>query len=135
MRVLKLLVLLFFLIPVAALNSGAQETVKKKGDVYLTPEVMPEYPGGNEGLTSFIMKNVNYPEQAKKEGITGKVFVSFIIDKQGKVTKVKVEESVHTLLDNEAVRVVKLMDKWTPGKEKGKPVKVQYTLPINFALS
>ncbi|WP_167607336.1 energy transducer TonB [Maribellus sediminis] len=117
----------------AAFAVSAQDTGKEK--VYDKVEIMPEYPGGQEALLKFISENVKYPENAIKNEIQGKVFVNFIIDESGAVTKVKVLRGVDDDIDKEAVRVIKLLEKWTPGKEKGKAVKVKYTLPINFALS
>lgn len=126
-----LFLILFTFAAVVAVS--AQETGKEK--IYNEVEIMPEYPGGQEALLKFISENVKYPENAIKNEIQGKVFVSFVIDESGAVTKVKVLRGVDADLDKEAVRVIKLLEKWTPGKEKGKAVKVMYTLPINFALS
>ncbi len=119
---------------VFTLTGSAQDPVNKKGDVYFTVDEMPKFPGGDQALREFIATNVKYPEKAKKEGKQGKVYVSFIIDKNGTVTNPKVERGVCPELDKESIRVVKSIPQWTPGKEKGKPVKVQFTVPINFAL-
>lgn len=97
-------------------------------------DVMPQFVGGNEAMTNFLINNVKYPEKAKKAGKTGKVYVSFIVDVKGKVSNVKVVKSVDPELDAEAVRCVSLMPDWTPGKDKGKAVSVQLILPINFQL-
>jgi len=129
----KLLIVLFFLF--AGFTTQAQEKEQKKGDVYMVVEEMPEYPGGLDGLKNFIVENVKYPEQAKKNKLEGKVFVSFVIDEHGNVTNAKVVRAVDPELDKEALRVVNKMAKWTPGKQKGENVKVQYTLPIQFALN
>lgn len=129
----KLIIVLVFLL--AGFASQAQEKEQKKGDVYMVVEEMPEYPGGLDGLKDFIVENVKYPEQAKKNKVEGKVFVSFVIDEQGNVTNAKVVRTVDPELDKEALRVVNQMQKWTPGKEKGETVKVQFTLPIQFALN
>jgi protein TonB len=102
--------------------------------VYLQVEVMPEFQGGLKGLQEYMIKNIIYPEQAKKDSITGKVIVQFAIDKTGKVYDTKVLRSANPLLDKEAVRVVDSMPAWTPGKQKGVPVNVAFTLPITFAL-
>lgn len=127
-----LFIVLFLL--VAVVRTQAQDKEQKKGDVFMVVEQMPEYPGGFDGLKSYIMENVKYPEQAKKNKVEGKVFVSFVIDKDGSVTDAKVVRAVDPTLDTEALRVVNDMEKWTPGKQKGETVKVQYTLPIQFAL-
>lgn len=95
-------------------------------------EVKPEFPNGNEGLTKYLSENIKYPKKALKNGITGKVFVQFVIDKTGKVTNVVAVRGVEKSLDKEAVRVIKSMPKWKPGMKDGQPVKVKYTIPINF---
>ena len=82
-----------------------------------------------------LMKNIKYPEQAMKEGIQGRVAVRFIVEKDGSISDVKPILSVHPLLNKEAVRVVKSMPKWTPGKQNGKPVRVRFNLPIMFKLN
>ena len=97
-------------------------------------EVKPEFPNGNEGLGKYLSENIKYPKKALKNGITGKVFVQFVIDKTGKVTKVVAVRGVEKSLDKEAVRVIKSMPKWKPGMKDGQPVKVKYTIPINFKI-
>jgi len=97
-------------------------------------EDQPEFPGGNDAITSWIAKNTTYPEIAKDNGITGRVFVQFVIEKDGRVSQVKVMRAVDPYLDKEAVRVVQSMPKWKPGKQRGKPVKVSFQVPINFKL-
>jgi len=129
----SILILLIFLL--AGLNAQAQEKKQKEGDVFMEVEEMPEYPGGLDGMKNFITENVKYPELAKKNKVEGKVFVSFVVDEQGHVTKAKVVRAVDPELDKEALRVVNKMEKWSPGKEKGETVKVQLTLPIQFALN
>ena len=81
------------------------------------------------------MENMKYPKQAMKEGIQGRVAVRFIVEKDGSISDVKPILSVHPLLNKEAVRVVKSMPKWTPGKQNGKPVRVRFNLPIMFKLN
>jgi protein TonB len=95
-------------------------------------EVKPEFPNGHEGLAKYLSENIKYPKKALKNGITGKVFVQFVIDKSGKVTNVVAVRGVEKSLDKEAVRVIKAMPKWKPGKKDGQPVNVKYTIPINF---
>lgn len=102
--------------------------------VYNIVEVMPEFPGGMDKMANYLSDNIKYPEEAKDKGISGRVFLSFVIEKDGSVNEVKVMKSVDPLLDNEAVRVVKGMPKWKPGTMKGKPVRVYYVLPISFKL-
>jgi len=103
-------------------------------EFFMVVENMPEFPGGDLGLMKFIQKNVKYPAIAKEYNITGKVYVSFIVDKQGKVTNVKIVRGVDKNLDAEALRVVSLLPKYKPGKQRGKSVRVMFTIPINFTL-
>ena len=104
-------------------------------EFFMVVENMPEFPGGDAGLMKYIVNNVRYPAIAKEYNITGKVYVSFIVDKSGNVTDVKVVRGVDKNLDAEAVRVVKSLPKYKPGKQRGKPVRVMFTIPINFTLS
>ena len=123
--------------------ASAQEPVKTADNsdeqVYelpkLNPENMPKYPGGMSAMMKFIQKNMKYPEDAKEAKKEGRVLCSFVIDKTGEVTEVKVAKSSGTQsLDDEAVRVVSLMPNWEPGTEGGKPVRVLYTIPLVFKL-
>ena len=104
-------------------------------EFFMVVENMPEFPGGDLGLMKFIQKNVKYPAIAKEYNITGKVYVSFIVDKQGKVTNVKIVRGVDKNLDGEALRVVSALPNYKPGKQRGKPVRVMFTIPINFTLN
>ena len=87
-----------------------------------------------EALYKFVGSNIKYPKQAKNEGIQGKVFVQFIVKKDGSVDQVKVVKGIGAGCDAEASRVVKLLDQWTPGTKEGHPVDMHITLPIKFAL-
>ena len=124
---LMMLVLLF-----SFMTSTAQ--TKKNNMVFDVVEVMPQYPGGQTAMLQYMMKNIKYPKQAMKEGIQGRVTVSFIVEKDGRVSNVRLLRSVQPLLDKEAIRVVKSMPKWSPGKQKGKPVRVRFNLPVMFKL-
>lgn len=104
-------------------------------DVFILAEVMPEYPGGDEALRQFLASEVKYPESAIKKGIQGRVFVSFIVDKNGDVRDARVARGIYKALDDEALRVVKAMPKWSPGSQRGSSVAVSYTVPINFVLT
>lgn len=92
----------------------------------------PEFPGGDMGLMKYLAENTKYPEIAKENGISGRVFVQFVIDKTGAVTRVKVLRGVDPVLDAEAIRVVTAMPRWKPGMQRGKAVPVTYQVPINF---
>jgi len=101
----------------------------------MIPETMPSFRGGEQKLFEFIGKNVVYPQEAIDAGIEGKVFVEFYIEKDGTVCDAKVLRGIGYGCDEEALRVIGLMPKWSPGKQRGKAVRVRYTLPINFKLS
>ncbi len=103
-------------------------------EVMVTVDEMPEYPGGIVALTNFMAQRVKYPVEAQRKGIQGKVYVNFIVEKDGSVGAVSIARGVYPDLDAEALRVVNLLPKWKPGKQKGKLVRVLYTVPINFAL-
>jgi periplasmic protein TonB len=97
-------------------------------------EIMPKFPGGEKTLKAFISKNLEYPVSAAQSGIQGRVIVRFIVKKTGEVADVKVVRGLDAACDNEAVRVVKLLPNWTPGKQDKRNVSVYYTLPITFRL-
>lgn len=102
--------------------------------VYETCEVMPEFPGGQGALLSYLAKTIKYPVESQNKGEQGKAIVSFIVNKDGSLTDAKIVVPLAPLLDAEALRVVKAMPKWTPGKEKGKVVRVKYTVPVTYRL-
>lgn len=101
--------------------------------VYIVSEQMPQFPGGEDAMRKYLVESIKYPALAGELGV-GRVFVSFVIDKDGSVTDAQVVRGVDPLLDKEALRVVNAMPKWKPGIQYGKAVKVQYTVPINFSL-
>ncbi len=94
---------------------------------------MPEFPGGYSEFVKFISKNAEYLEIARENGIEGTVYVSFVVETDGSITQAKVVRGIFKPLDEEAVRVVKMMPNWKPGKQKGKPVRVRFKVPIKFA--
>ncbi|MBR8537124.1 TonB family protein [Carboxylicivirga sediminis] len=116
-------------------NTSAQlKTVS--GPVFFVVEEMPEYPGGEEALRNYIATSVKYPEIAKKAGVSGRVYVTFIVADDGSVRDTKIARtSGFSVLDDEALRVVSEMPEWQPGKQSGKAVNVSFTVPINFALN
>jgi len=101
---------------------------------YIMVEEMPEFPGGVIALRKWIKSNVKYPESARREKITGRVYIGFVINREGQVEDCKVLRSIDPALDREALNVIKSMPRWKPGKQKGESVKVSYTFPINFYL-
>ena len=110
------------------------EVNQQQDKVYENVEQMPVFPGGDQALMQYVIKEVKYPDDAKKAGIQGKVLVVFVVSKEGKVINPKIVRSVSPSIDKEALRVVSSLPKWVPGKQKGKNVDVSYTIPINFAL-
>jgi TonB family protein len=117
-------------------NFPDEQVIKRNGrdDVMKIAEAAPAYNGGDKAMRKFLQNNIKYPLKAKDDGVQGTVFVRFVVEKDGVVDDVVVSKGVHPLLDAEAKRVVSVMPKWTPGKQKGKPVAVQYTLPVRFQI-
>ena len=103
-------------------------------EIFTVVEDMPQFPGGDAALLSYIGKSVKYPVIAQENGIQGRVIVSFVVERDGSVADAVVVRGVDPSLDKEALRVVNSMPKWTPGKQRGKPVRVKYTLPVTFRL-
>ena len=112
-------------------SSMNSKSTEKTFDVV---ENMPSYPGGKDAMIAFLSSNMRYPDAAKKNGIHGRVIVSFVVDKDGSITETKVVRSVDPALDQEALRLVNSMPKWKPGTAEGKPVRVKYSIPFNFSL-
>ena len=115
---------------------SAQKTVvaKKKKKVFDVVEQMPEYPGGQAALFEYLSKNIKYPADNEKKKVEGKVFVTFVVDSDGKITDVSLLKKVFPSLDAEAIRVISAMPNWIPGRQKGQAVRVKYTVPIMFRL-
>lgn len=103
-------------------------------EIFQIVEEMPAFPGGEAKLMEYVGKNVKYPQIARESGIKGRVFVSFVVEPDGSVSNVKVLRGIGGGCDEEAMRVVKAMPKWKPGKQRGKAVRVSYMLPVNFQL-
>lgn len=113
-------------------NSPDKDTIQ---EVFVDSVIHPKFPGGDEALMQYLNENLVYPKSAYERKVEGKVVVSFVVEADGSITNVKVANSVDEDLDKEAVRVVKAMPKWIPGKHKGKAVPVLFRcLPINFQL-
>jgi TonB family protein len=102
--------------------------------IFMIAENMPEFPGGEESLRKFITNSVVYPEIAINNGIQGKVYVTFVVTKNGSIANAKIARGVDPALDKEALRVVNSLPKWKPGKQRGQDVNVSYTVPINFMI-
>ena len=115
-------------------NAMAQSKRIANDKVLEKAEVMPQFPGGDQAMMKFVAENVQYPQEARDKEISGRVMVGFIVEKDGSVNEVKVVKGIGGGCDEEAIRVVKAMPKWKPGKQKGKPVRVHFLLPITFKL-
>ena len=129
---------LLFLVLFITANAVAQVLPEKspnRDDTFIVVEQMPEYPGGQAAMMKYISSSLIYPESAADKEIEGKVLVSFVVDKTGKVGDVKIKKSVNKDLDKEAIRVVKGMPLWKPGMQAGVPQNVQFYLPIMFKLN
>jgi protein TonB len=111
-----------------------EEESAEEQQIFMVVESMPAFPGGEVELHRYLAENIKYPQMAKESGIQGRVFVTFVVEKNGSVTDVKVLRGIGGGCDEEAIRVVKNMPKWTPGKQRGKPVRVQFNLPVKFTL-
>ncbi|MBQ6210408.1 MAG: energy transducer TonB [Prevotella sp.] len=118
-----------------AVNTNESEEKKEVANkVFDVVEQMPSFPGGNDALMKFLSDNVKYPVVAQENGVQGRVVVSFVVEKDGSITDVKVVRSVDPSLDKEAARVVKSMPRWIPGKQNGAAVRVKYNVPVSFRL-
>ena len=110
------------------------EEVVEEEQIFQVVEEMPSFPGGDAECMRFFNKNIKYPTIAQENGIQGRVILQFVVNKDGSIVDVVVARSVDPYLDKEAVRVVNMMPKWKPGKQRGKPVRVKFTLPVTFRL-
>ena len=106
----------------------------QEAEIFTIVEEMPDFPGGMQKLADYLAKNIKYPQMARESGIQGRVFINFVVEPDGSISNVNVMRSLGGGCDEEAVRVVKSMPKWKPGKQRGKPVRVSYILPVNFKL-
>ena len=95
---------------------------------------MPSFPGGEQKLLEYVAKNTKYPQIARESGIQGRVFIGFVVETDGSISNVKVLRGIGGGCDEEAVRVIKSLPKWKPGKQRGKAVRVSYQIPVNFKL-
>lgn len=122
-------------IEIAAPVQQVVEEEEVEEEVFVVVEKMPEFPGGQAALFKFLSENVKYPVIAQENGIQGRVICQFVVNKDGSIVDVEVVRTGgDASLDKEAVRVIKSMPKWHPGQQRGKPVRVKYTVPVNFKL-
>ena len=116
-------------VPVAAPIEEEEEEV-----IFQVVEKMPQFPGGPQALFEYLSKNIRYPVIAQENGLQGRVICQFVVNSDGSIVDIVVVRSVDPSLDKEAVRVIESMPKWQPGEQRGKAVRVKYTLPVNFRL-
>jgi len=114
--------------------SNEEEEVAE-AEIFTVVEESPSFPGGDEARIRFLTENIKYPQIARESSIQGTVYVTFVVEKNGNVTDVRVLRGIGGGCDEEAVRVIKAMPKWSPGKQRGKPVRVQFNMPIKFTLA
>lgn len=121
-------------IDVAPVVSTREEEEEEDTQIFFIVEEMPEFPGGEPALRQFIANAIKYPVIAQENGIQGRVYVTFVVNTDGSIADARIARGVDPSLDKEALRVVNSLPKWKPGKQRGKPVRVSYTVPINFVL-
>ena len=102
---------------------------------FMVVEKMPEFPGGTAALMNYLQKNIKYPTVCRENNIQGRVLIQFIVNRDGSIVEPEVVKSVNPYLDKEALRVISGMPKWSPGEQRGKPVRVKFTVPVNFKLN
>lgn len=115
-------------------NEAQEPDAVEEIETFKIVEEMPAYPGGDPALLKFVGENVEYPQIAKENGISGTVYVTYVVDKEGNVVEVELARGVDYFLDKEALRVVKKLKGYKAGKQRGKPVRVMFTIPIRFEL-
>ncbi len=103
-------------------------------EIYTTVEKQPQFPGGTDALMKYLNKSIQYPADAIEKGIQGSVYITFVVEADGSLSNTKVLRGIGGGCDEEAIRVIKNMPKWEPGMQKGKPVRVQFNIPIRFTL-
>ena len=111
-----------------------EEEEPEEQQIFQVVEEMPEFPGGMAECLKFISKNIKYPPIAQESGIQGRVIIQFVVNQDGSIVDPVVMRTVDPYLDKEALRVIMMMPKWKPGKQRGKPVRVKYTVPVTFRL-
>lgn len=119
---------------IADLKQVVTQAEPEAEKVFDMVEQMPTFPGGNAELMSFLAKNIKYPTIAQENGTQGRVIVQFVVEKDGSIADARVARGVDPYLDKEALRVIKAMPHWIPGKQNGKAVRVKYTVPVMFKL-
>ena len=116
-------------------KSAYRENYQDDGQVYTLVEQMPEFPGGRDALFQYIQDNLHYPQSVKDDGIQGRAICQFVVNTDGSICCATIAKSTgNALLDREAILLIKSMPAWTPGTQNGIPIRVKYSLPINFKI-
>ena len=116
-------------------NQNKTSEIEKEKPAPTIVEQMPEFPGGQIGLSKFLSNNIKYPDYARESGIQGNVYVTFVVKTDGSISNIKILRGIGGGCDEEVIRVIKKMPNWKPGKQDGKNVNVQFNLPVNFRLN
>jgi len=123
-------------VPPAAISVSAAAIEEEEAQqIFVIVEKQPEFPGGSAAMMSFLSNNIKYPVVAQENGIFGRVTCSFVVNIDGSIVDIEVIRGVDPSLDKEAMRVISTMPRWTPGEQRGRPVRVRFTLPVQFRLN
>ena len=125
---------LFFIALLFSFNNELCAQAENEDSVYIIIEESPKFIGGEKARIEFLVNNMTYPETARENGIQGTVYITFVIEIDGSVSNVKILRGIGSGCDEEVIRVIKLMPKWEPGKQRGKAVRVQFNMPVKFTL-
>jgi len=135
-KTILLIITLLFVNNLQSQNYQSQAVITHEGsEVFLVVEQMPEFPGGVAEMFKFLRENVEYPVEAQLQGIQGRVVCQFIVNSDGSISDIKVLISERSMFDSEAIRVIRAMPKWTPGKVNGEAVNTTLTIPVRFTLT
>jgi len=124
----------FLLILCVAMAAEAQSASDKKNKIYHSADEEASFPGGNEAFTKFANENIVYPMTALNDKVFGKVVIEIIVEKDGKISSIKIKRGIRQDIDDEALRLIKSMPPWVPGKNKGQPIRMRKLIPIKFKL-
>ncbi len=119
---------------ITVVKSDSKVIKTEEAEIFAIVEQMPEFPGGQDAMIKFLGENIKYPEEARKQGISGRVFVTFVVEADGEITNIELLRGIGSGCDEEAMRVISIMPKWKPGYQRGVPVRVRFNLPIKFTL-
>ncbi len=130
----NILFILLFILPIVGYSQENSKKDPKSERIYTSVDINPEFPGGEEEFYKYLSKNIKYPKKDRRKGITGRVFLTFVVTDVGGIRDARVLRGVSKAIDEEALRVINSMPKWKPGTQNGTPVNVQFNIPINFTL-